>query len=302
MSINIKKNKKNTIQKYKSSNLIKNLYKSFIYKISKIPRLSKCDERKLSIKIKKFNDQKAIKKLALHNIKLAIKKANKYKTSSIDIMDLIQEASIGMLFSAKRWNPNIGTSFGTYSSYWMKAYLIKFSISNIRLINISKTRIGRKLYFRLPKLKKKLSNKGIFLNSKTIARELNEDEKKIDFNIASLENKETSLSILVGANKTPILDIIKSNIQTPENKAIKNQLKLKLYKTIYTFSKTIKIKRELHIWKNHLISEKPISFISIGKKYNVSKQRISQISIKLKIKLKKYIKNQLTNLMHLSKY
>src|SRR6266536_3448339 len=72
------------------------VYASFSRHIASVKRLSEEEERELGFKIKNNNDEKAKKKLVLHNMRLALKMAHKYRRLWTNIMDLLQEASIGL--------------------------------------------------------------------------------------------------------------------------------------------------------------------------------------------------------------
>ena len=276
-----------------------NFYVSFAKYISKISRLSEEEEKVLGVKIRDFNDKQASKKLVLHNMRLAFKMANQQRRSWINLMDLVQEASSGLLVASKKWDPDKGTRFGTYAVYWIKAYLIKFLMSNLRLINTSKTRLGRKLYFKLSIVIKKLENQGLKVTPALIAREIGEDEREIAFLLVRTQNKESSLSSPIRGKGT-LQDFIESDIITPENRAAKEQFQIILSKIVNKFAQTIKRGREFAVWNEHLTSEKPISLVDLGKRYGISKQRVSQFAVKLRELFREHVIKELGSNIKLS--
>lgn len=210
-------------------------------------------------------------------------------------MDLIQESLIGMSIASKKWNPEKGTKFGTYAVYWMRAQITKFLMTNSMLIHIGNTRAGRKVYFYLPKIRKKFLSKGLEPTFEIIANNINENKKEISRIISRLNERELSLSNYIDKNKKITLqDLISDNFNlNPELKTSDTETINLIKKIINKFELTIENQRDYNIWKNHLISLNPISLVNLGLYYNVSKQRIGQLTIKIKKSFKKFIKNQL---------
>src|SRR2546430_2531716 len=83
-------------------------------------------------------------------------------------------ASAGMAVAAQRWDPDQGTRFGTYAVYWIRAQLTKFLMTHGRAIHTGNTRAGRKLYFQLPRVRRKLLAEGKEPSVENIAKEVQE--------------------------------------------------------------------------------------------------------------------------------
>lgn len=258
-------------------------YSSFSKKISQIKRLSEEEEKILGYKIQKFSDTKAQQKLVLHNMKLAVKMAHQYKREWANIMDLIQEASFGMVIAAKKWDPDLDTRFGTYAVYWIKAQLTKFLMTNARLINTANTRAGRKFYFKLPMIEKKLLLEGKVPNAELIAKELNEDPKEVALLMQRFKSPETSLNSSFDTDNSFVLeDTLSIDDENPETNTADNEVQFVIKKVIASFEDTLTNDRDREIWQKHLISEDPVSLVELGKKYNISKQRVGQLVERIK--------------------
>ncbi len=210
-------------------------------------------------------------------------------------MDLIQESLIGMTIAAKKWNPGKGTRFGTYAIYWMRAYITKFLMINSSLIHIGNTKAGRKVYFYLPKIKKKLNSKGLEPNCDIVANNINENKREISRIISRINEKEISLSTYIDKNKKIIFqDLILDNESiNPENNFFFYNNRILLKKIIINFELTINNSRDYDLWKNHLISFYPVSLVNIGIFYNISKQRINQLLNNIKKSFKRFVKKNL---------
>ena len=95
--------------------------------------------------------------------------------------------------AVKRWEPTLGPRFGTYAAYWIRAYVLRFLMTNSRLIHVGNTRAGRKLFFRLEKERQKLLAAGIEVTPKLLAAKLDVDERELDEVRKHLESREVSL-------------------------------------------------------------------------------------------------------------
>jgi len=261
-----------------------NLYKLMINRINYIRRLSSIEETNLGFMSFYNADTLAAKTLVFYNIKLAIKIATQYKRNWTDFMDLVQEASVGIIIASKKWNPSKGTRFGTYASYWIKSQLSKFLILNARLIHTGNTRSGRKIYFNLPNIYKQLSVSGVRPSSSLISKKINENDKEVSLVLTILENFETRLSY-----PYKISDSVKDIQLSPEDSILNDQIQEQIHNSIHNFYFLISDNRDKYIWRKYIVSEKPISLVDIGKNLKVSKQRIGQLVERLKIFFKQYM-------------
>ena len=266
------------------------LYTSFVRHATNIPRLSEEEEHELGLKIKNHKDEKAAKKLVLHNLRLAIKMAHQYRRAWTNLMDLVQEAAAGMSIAAKRWDPEMETRFGTYAAYWIRAQLTKFLITNGRLIHTGNTRAGRKVYFSLPQIRRKLLAAGKEPTVELIAAEAGEDPKEVALILSRLEGRETSLSTPLSENSAETLqDVLQSPDANPETLNSKRQIKQLVNELVLQFEKGLTNERDLAVWQEHLMSSEPASLVELGARYGVSKQRMGQLATRLKRSFRRHV-------------
>src|SRR5579871_171280 len=220
------------------------IFRSFARQIARIKRLSEEEEYELGMRVQEKNDVEAKKKLILHNMRLALKMAHQYRRDWTNLMDLVQEASAGMAIAAKKWDPRVGTRFGTYAAYWIRAQLTKFIMTNARLIHTGTTRAGRKVYFSLPQVRKKLLLEGKKPTVELIAKEVGEDEKEVSLILSRLEGREASLSAPMEEDGSITLeDTISSEGSSPEHEVTHNEMQRIIKDLITSFEKTIKNER-----------------------------------------------------------
>ena len=98
-------------------------------------RLTREQEQALARRIQS-GDESAARELVQANLRFAMYIANRYRREGVDIEDLIQEASIGLMFAARQFDPERGVRFTSYAGWWIEAQLRRFLSRNSSVIRI----------------------------------------------------------------------------------------------------------------------------------------------------------------------
>lgn len=271
------------------------LYNAFVREATRLPRLSEEEERALGLRVRDRGDQAAAKKLVVHNLRLAIKMAHQYRRTWTNLMDLVQEASAGMAIAAQRWDPDQGTRFGTYAVYWIRAQLTKFLMTHGRAIHTGNTRAGRKLYFQLPRVRRKLLAEGKEPTVENIAAEVHEDPIEVARIVARLDGREASLDAQVGQEDdgSTLGDMIANEDSGPEQNAARLEVQQVIEKLMSRFADQLDNERDKAIWTEHLIAAEPKSLVELGARYGVSKQRMGQLATRIKRAFRRHVIDEL---------
>jgi RNA polymerase sigma-32 factor len=268
----------------------------FLAEARRYPRLSQDEERTLGLAVRQHGDMNAARKLVVHNLRLVVAIAYQYRRAWTNILDLFQEGSVGLMEAVKRWEPTLGPRFGSYAAYWIRAYVLKFLLTNSRLIHVGNTRAGRKLFFRLEKERQKLLAAGIEVTPKLLAAKLDVDEKELDEVRQHLESREVSIEPRSGADGEgtySLADRIAGDVGTPEDQAAQAELSGAVKKFVARFEDELTDERERVVWREHLAAEDPVPLGTLGARYGVSKQRMGQIADRLKKRFRAEIAGQL---------
>jgi RNA polymerase primary sigma factor len=110
------------------------IYLKDVRKYSKI-KYTKKEEEKI-IKKAKRGDSKSIDLLVKSNLLWVISMANKYKNLGVDYEDLISVGNQGLLKAIDKFNPKLNVKFYTYSTYWIKLFIINEINETSRTIRI----------------------------------------------------------------------------------------------------------------------------------------------------------------------
>jgi len=271
------------------------IYTSFVRQATRVQRLAEEQERALGLRVRDHGDKEAAKKLVVHNLRLAIKMAHQYRRSWTNIMDLVQEASAGMAIAAQRWDPDQGTRFGTYAVYWIRAQLTKFLMTNGRAIHTGNTRAGRKLYFQLPRVRRKLLAEGKEATIAEIAAEVQETPEEVARIVARLDGREASLDAQIGNDDdgSTLGEMIAGDDRGPEENAAENEVGAVLKNLMETFKASLENDRDRAIWTEHLVAHEPRSLVELGARYGVSKQRMGQLATRIKRSFRRHIIDEL---------
>src|SRR6202142_862971 len=224
----------------------------FLAEARRYRRLSDEEERALGSAIRLRGDMNAARTLVVHNLRLVIAIAYQYRRAWANILDLFQEGSVGLMEAVKRWEPSLGPRFGTYAAYWIRAFVLRFLLTNSRLIHVGNTRAGRKLFFRLEKERQKLLAAGFEPTPKLLAAKLDVSEKDLDEVRQHLDSREMSIdpggSREGGDDAIPLGERLASGGRSPESEAAHAELADALRDFVGEFRDGLKDARERAVW------------------------------------------------------
>ena len=255
----------------------------FINEARRYARLDEKQERELIRAARERGDVDAARTLVLHNLRLVVSIAYQYRRAWLNLLDLFQEGAVGLMEAVRRWDPGMGTRFGSYAAYWIRACILRFLMTNSRLIHVGNTRAGRKLFFRLEKERQKLIAEGIDPTPKLLAARLEVDESDLAEVSAHLASREVSLEPRPDEEGVPLAEKISGQQASPEQQAARDELSRAVRRLMHDFEGKLDDERERAVWREHLArTNQPVSLSALGVRYRVSKQRMGQIAEKLK--------------------
>lgn len=101
-------------------------------------------------------DEKALHRLVNAYMRLAIAMAAKYRRYGAPMPDLIQEAGVGLMKAAEKFDPDRGVRFSTYAVWWIKASIQDYVMRNWSLVRTGSTSSQKSLFFNLRRVRAKL--------------------------------------------------------------------------------------------------------------------------------------------------
>ena len=263
---------------------IRDPIRRFVEEARRYTRLDENEERELGHAARDRGDLDAARRLVVHNLRLVVAIAYQYRQAWLNVLDLFQEGSVGLMEAVRRWDPEVGTRFGSYAAYWIRAYVLRFLMTNARLIHVGNTRAGRKLFFRLEKERQKLLSAGFDPTTKLLAAKLDVDEADLIEVSGHLASREISLEPRPDDEGVSLAERISRHEPSPEDQAARSELAEAIRRLMTEFESGLSDDRERAIWREHLAtsSAEPVALATLGERYGVSKQRMGQIADKLK--------------------
>ena len=130
---------------------------AYLERVSRIPVLSREDERGLAERFRSEGDLEAARQLVLSHLRFVVHVARGYNGYGLPMGDLIQEGNVGLMKAVKRFDPSLNVRLVSFAVHWIRAEIHEYVLRNWRLVKIATTKAQRKLFFNLRRLKKNLS-------------------------------------------------------------------------------------------------------------------------------------------------
>ena len=191
--------------------------------VSKLSLLSPKEEIELTRKVKN-GDEKAIKKLIESNLRFVISVAKQYQGKGLPLVDLIQEGNLGLIQSAKLFDPDKGFRFISYAVWWIRQSIMKAISEQCRTVRLPMSQIV--CINKINKASEKFNQlNGRNPSFEELGEETNIEVDKINSIMASVGKTVSLESPLKDEEVSCLLDIIPDEGATPaDSDATRNDL------------------------------------------------------------------------------
>jgi len=102
-------------------------------------------------------DEAALHRLITAYTRLAVSVASKYRRYGAPMNDLIQEACLGLMKAADKFDPDRGVRFSTYAVWWIKASMQDFVMRNWSMVRTGSTASQKALFFNMRRVQARLA-------------------------------------------------------------------------------------------------------------------------------------------------
>lgn len=273
------------------------LLQRYLAEVRDHPLLTPEEERELALLYRDHGDLEAARKMVSSNLRLVVKIALEYYRNWLDLLDLIQEGNLGLMQAVKKFDPYRGTRLSTYSSFWIRAYILKFLMDNWRLVKIGTTQAQRKLFFNLKKEKEKLEKFGYKAGPKALAKALKVKESEVVEMDQRLSARDESLQAPISEDGKQTREMVLSDEAPQVDELVAKDEFVRIVKRKFdAFKKDLSKsgkEKEVYIFENRLVAEDPMTLQDVGDHFGISRERIRQLEARLIKNLKIYLKEQL---------
>ena len=106
-------------------------------------------------------DEAALHRLVTAYMRLAISMASKFKRYGAPMNDLIQEAGLGLMKAADKFDPDRGVRFSTYAVWWIKASIQDYVMRNWSMVRTGSTSSQKSLFFNMRRVQARLEREAM---------------------------------------------------------------------------------------------------------------------------------------------
>jgi RNA polymerase sigma-32 factor len=250
--------------------------------------LTVLDERALARRWRALNDTKALSRLVEAHLGLVIRIAMEFRHSGPSMEDLIQEGNLGLTIAARRFDPNRATRLATYATYWIRACMLEHVVRSHGPVRIGTTRSQRKIFFGLGRARRKLERDGAAADAESLASELGVLEEDVQSMTPRLTGRDISLDAPRSIDdRRSVGATLAEDMPTPEDMVAGLQEDDHRKVTLFEGLKVLDPRERAIIRARHM-RQRPATLAALGKKFGISRERVRQLELRAKAKLRHY--------------
>ncbi len=258
-------------------------------------------ELKLAYAWRDQRDEAALHRLITAYMRLAISMAAKYKRYGAPMNDLIQEAGLGLMKAADKFDPDRGVRFSTYAVWWIKASIQDYVMRNWSMVRTGSTSSQKSLFFNMrrvqAKLEREASAQGERLDRhqlhQMIATEIGVPLRDVEMMEGRLSGSDFSLNAVQSADEEgrEWIDTLEDDSAQSAELVEDSHDTAQLREWLVTAMQELK-PRERLIVRERKLRDSPRTLESLGQELGLSKERVRQLEAAAFQKMRKSLEAQ----------
>ena len=243
-------------------------------------------------------DEAALHRLITAYMRLAISMAAKFKRYGAPMNDLVQEAGLGLMKAADKFDPDRGVRFSTYAVWWIKASVQDYVMRNWSMVRTGSTSSQKSLFFNMRRVQAQLEREaqqtGENLDkhqlNQLIATEVGVPLNDVEMMDGRLSGSDFSLNATQASDEEG-----REWIETLEDENARADLTVEEEHDQKRLADWIGVamdalnEREQFIVRERKLIESPRTLESLGAELSLSKERVRQLEAAAFGKMRKYL-------------
>jgi len=270
---------------------------TYFRELRRHPLMSREEEKQIATEFIETANPRLASKLVTANLRLVVKIALEYRTARRNLLDLVQEGNVGLIHAVHKYDPHRGVKLATYASWWIRAYILKFILSNARLVKHGTTQAQRRLFFGLRRERARLEGRdGTAVGPKQLAAAFSVSEREVVEMERRLSACDTSLDWPSRGDddaERPRGDSVSAEpTLRPDVQSEATEFSQVLSRELRSFQETL-TGRDAEIFNGRLVCEDATTLAEIAERFGVSRERVRQIEERLKLRLRRHLRASL---------
>ena len=245
-------------------------------------------EAQLAYAWRDHRDEEALHRLITAYMRLAISMASKFRRYGAPMNDLIQEAGLGLMKAADKFDPDRGVRFSTYAVWWIKASVQDYVMRNWSMVRTGSTSSQKSLFFNMRRVQARLERDAMaqggeldgFQLREMIAQEVGVPLRDVEMMAGRLAGSDYSLNATQSAEDEgrEWIDALEDDSPHAEELVQADHDLAALRGWLSEAMGTLSA-REQHIVHERKLRDEPRTLESLGDELNLSKERVRQLEV-----------------------